>query len=88
MEFLKRFRKYLSHVHAKDVSPALAAAALGHDTGIACSEVPVGGGVNAENIKKCVAHLRETQWEGVLSIECYGADECIRKSVEFLRGIV
>jgi sugar phosphate isomerase/epimerase len=88
LQFLKRFRKNLSHVHVKDVSPALAAAVLGHDTGIACSEVPVGGGVNAENIKKCVAYLRETRWEGVLSIECCGTDECIRKSVEFLREIV
>ena len=63
----KRFRKYLSNGHIKDVSPALAAAARGEDTGIACSEVPVGGGVNAENIKKCVAYLRETRWSGVLS---------------------
>ena len=58
----------------------------GEETGIACSEVPIGGGVNAENIKKCVAYLRQTQWSGVVSIECYGADENIRKSVEFLRG--
>ena len=85
LEYLKRFRKYLSHAHIKDVSPGLAAAVRGEETGIACSEVPVGGGVNAENIKKCIAYLRETQWNGVLSIECYGADDNIRKSVEFLR---
>ncbi len=88
LEFVKRFRKYLAHVHVKDVSPALAAAVLGHETGIGCSEVPVGGGVNAENIKKCIAYLRETGWDGVLSIECTGTDEFIRKSVEFLRVIV
>jgi sugar phosphate isomerase/epimerase len=88
LKFLKRFRKNLAHVHVKDVSPALAAAVRGHETGIGCSEVPVGGGVNAENIKKCIAYLRETRWDGVLSIECSGTDEFIRKSVEFLREIV
>jgi len=88
LEYLKRFRPYVSHVHAKDVSPALAAALLGQETGIGCSEVPVGGGVNAENIKKCAAHLRETEWDGVFSIECSGTDELIGKSVEFLRSVV
>jgi len=88
LEYLKRFRKYLSHAHVKDVSPGLAAAVRGEETGIACSEVPLGGGVNAENIKKCIAYLRETKWNGVLSIECFGADENIGKSVAFLRGIL
>ena len=46
------------------------------------------GGVNAENIRRCVEYLRETNWSGVLSIECFGSDENIRKSVEFLRGIL
>ena len=88
LEYMKRFRKYISHAHIKDVSAGLAAAARGEETGIACSEVPIGGGVNAENIKKCIAYLHQTQWSGVVSIECYGSDENIRKSVEFLRGIV
>jgi sugar phosphate isomerase/epimerase len=88
LEYLRRFRKYLSHAHVKDVSPGLAAAVRGEETGIACSEVPIGGGVNAENIKKCIAYLRDTQWNGVLSIECYGADDNIGKSVEFLRGVL
>jgi sugar phosphate isomerase/epimerase len=88
LEYMQRFRKYLSHAHIKDVSAGLAAAARGEETGIACSEVPIGGGVNAENIKKCIDYLHQTQWSGVVSIECYGSDENIRKSVEFLRGIV
>jgi sugar phosphate isomerase/epimerase len=88
LEYLKRFRRYVSHAHAKDVSPALAAAVLGHETGIGCSEVPVGGGVNAENIKKCAAYLRETQWNGVFSIECSGTDELIGGSIEFLQSIL
>ncbi len=88
LEYLKRFRKYLSHAHVKDVSPGLAAAMRGEETGIACSEVPIGGGVNAENIRQCIAYLKETGWSGVLSIECYGAEDNIRRSVEFLRGLL
>ncbi|NQT17292.1 MAG: sugar phosphate isomerase/epimerase, partial [Planctomycetes bacterium] len=88
LEYLKTFRKYLSHAHIKDVSEGLAAAVRGEETGIACSEVPIGGGVNAENIKKCIAYLQETDWDGVVSIECDGADANIRASTEFLRGLV
>lgn len=88
LEYLKTFRKYLSHAHIKDVSQGLADAVRGEETGIACSMVPVGGGVNAENIRKCIDYLKETEWSGVVSIECYGTDENIRKSVEFLRGLV
>jgi sugar phosphate isomerase/epimerase len=88
LEYMKRFRKYISHCHIKDVSHQLAAAVRGEETGIACSEVPLGGGVNAENIEKCLDYLRDTGWDGVVSIECYGADENIRKSVEFLRGVL
>ena len=88
LEYVKRFRKYLSHAHIKDVSEGLAAAVRGEETGIACSEVPIGGGVNAENIKNCIEYLKETDWDGVVSIECYGADDNIRASTEFLRGLI
>lgn len=88
LEYLKRLRKYLVHAHIKDVSPQLAAAVRGEDTGIACSEVPLGGGVNAENIRKCIEYLEETDWDGVVSIECYGSEENIAKSVQFLRGLI
>jgi sugar phosphate isomerase/epimerase len=87
-EYLKTLRKYVSHCHIKDVSQGLAAAVRGEETGIACSEVPIGGGVNATNIKNCLAYLKETGWSGVVSIECNGADDNIRKSVEFLRPLV
>jgi uncharacterized protein (DUF2132 family) len=50
--------------------------------------VPIGGGVNADNIKRCIGYLRETNWNGVLSIECYGSDPNIRASIEFLRGLL
>ena len=88
VEYIKIFRKYLSHAHIKDVSEGLAAAVRGEETGIATSEVPVGGGVNADNIKGCLEFLKETDWDGVVSIECFGSDENIRDSVEFLRGII
>lgn len=87
LEYLKALRPYVSHCHIKDVSAGLAAAVRGEETGIACSEVPIGGGVNADNIKKCLAYLKETGWDGVVSLECYGADENIRESVEFLRPL-
>jgi sugar phosphate isomerase/epimerase len=88
LEYLKQLRKYVSHCHIKDVSAGLAAAVRGEETGIACSEVPIGGGVNADNIKNCLQYLKDTKWDGVVSIECYGSDENIRKSAEFLRPLV
>jgi sugar phosphate isomerase/epimerase len=88
LDYLKRFRKYVSHAHIKDVSKELAAAVRGEDTGIACSEVPIGGGVNSDNIRKCVQFLKESDWSGVLSIECYGADQNIKASIDYLRGLL
>lgn len=88
VEYLKALRKYLSHCHIKDVSAELAAAVRGEETGIACSEVPIGGGVNAGNIANCLRYLKETGWRGVVSIECYGSDANIRESVRFLRPLV
>lgn len=88
LEFCKEFRTYLVHCHVKDVSESLAAAARGHDTGIGTSFVPVGGGVNAENIKRVIEYLKVTNWSGVMSIECYGTDEFMQASVDFLRPLV
>ena len=88
VQYMRDLLPYLSHMHIKDVSESLAAALRGEDTGIACSEVPIGGGVNAENIKNCIALLQETGWSGAVSIECNGADENIRDSVEFLRSLL
>jgi sugar phosphate isomerase/epimerase len=88
LEFCKTFRKYLSHCHIKDVSPALAAAARGEETGIGSSEVPVGGGVIADNIKAVIAYLQQTGWDGAVSIECHGSDENTRASLDFMRAIV
>lgn len=88
VEFLKTLRRYVTHMHIKDVSAGLAAALRGEDTGIACSEVGIGEGVNADNIKNCLNYLKETKWDGDISIECSGLDEKIAASVKFLRGII
>lgn len=88
LEYLRRFRPWLAHVHVKDVSPGLAARARGEETGIATSEVPVGGGANADNIRQCVAYLRQSQWSGVLSVECCGTEDNLRRSLAFLRELL
>ena len=88
LDYLTRFRKYVAHCHIKDVAEALAESSLGEETGIATSEVPLGGGVNAENIQKCVNFLKTSGWSGVLSIECSGTERNIRRSVAFLRELL
>lgn len=88
LEYVKALRPYLTHCHIKDVSPELAAAARGEETGIGSSVVPVGGGVNAENIQKCVKFLQQTNWDGAVSIECHGSDENTRDSVKFMKELI
>ena len=88
LEYLKEFRRYLTHCHIKDVSESLAAALRGEETGIGSSQVPVGGGVNAENIRQCIAYLQETHWDGAVSIECHGSDENTLASVKFMQGLL
>jgi len=84
LEFLKAVRKYVTHVHVKDVSKELAEAARGKSTGISASVVYIGEGVNAPNIKDCVNYLAQTNWDGVMSIESDG-EENVAKSVAWLR---
>lgn len=88
LEYCKEFRKYLVHCHIKDVSPTLAAAVRGQETGIGSSQVPIGGGVNAENIKRVLRYLHDTAWDGVVAIECHGSDDNMRRSVDFLREVL
>jgi len=85
VEFLRRFRDKLSHCHIKDVSEELAKAVRGGETGIATSVVSIGEGVNAENIAGCIELLKETKWDGVLSIESEAAPGKIEQSLEWLR---
>jgi inosose dehydratase len=84
--FLKRFLPKVSHVHIKDVSESLAQAVRGGQTGIAVSHCALGDGVNADNIRECLALLRDQGYSGVLSIECEGqSGPMIEKSLAWLR---
>ena len=88
LDYLKALRQQIVHCHIKDVSPALAAAMRGEETGIGSSEVPVGGGVNADNIRQCLEYLNQTGWDGVVSLECSGTEENTRQSVEWIKGVI
>ena len=70
--FAMRFRDRIDHVHIKDVSASLAAAARGELTGIAVSQCAIGDGVNAENIRGAIAVLLDAGYNGIFSIECEG----------------
>lgn len=86
VEFLRRFLPKISHVHVKDVSESLARAVRGGQTGIAVSHCSLGEGVNADNIRNCLALLRDSGYKGVLSIECEGqGGPMIEKSLAWLR---
>jgi len=85
--FVREFRRRVSHVHIKDVSPSLAAAARGELTGIAVSQCATGDGVNARNIVECIRILRESGYQGVYSIECEGqGGPMIERSLAWVRG--
>ncbi|HBO43436.1 MAG TPA: hypothetical protein DD670_05800 [Planctomycetaceae bacterium] len=85
-EFARRFADRVAHVHVKDVSESLAAAVRGNETGIAVSQCALGDGVNADNIRQCLAILRDRGYDGVLSMECEGAGGAmIEKSLDWLR---
>jgi len=85
VKFLKRFIDKVSHCHIKDVSAELAEAIRGGATGIACSVVAIGEGVNADNIAGCIELLKDKNWDGVLSIECEAAPGKIEQSIDWLR---
>ena len=87
--FLKKFIKRVNHVHVKDVSESLALAVRGGQTGIAVSQCALGDGVNADNIKQCIALLRDHGYAGTLSIECEGqGGPMIEQSLAWLRQTV
>jgi sugar phosphate isomerase/epimerase len=87
--FLERFVDRVNHVHVKDVSPSLAAATRGKQTGIPVSHCALGEGVNAQNIKKCLMILRDHHYDGVLSMECEGqGGPMIGRSLNWLRGVL
>ena len=70
----------------KDVSESLAKAVRGGQTGIAVSHCALGEGVNAGNIRQCLALLRDAGYRSVLSIESEGAGgPMLEKSLGWLR---
>ncbi len=86
VEFLRLFLTKVTHVHVKDVSESLAKALRGGATGIAVSHCALGEGVNAGNIRTCLEILRDSGYQGVLSMECEGAGgPMIEKSLNWLR---
>jgi len=87
--FLERFITRVSHVHLKDVSESLAKAVRGGQTGIAVSHCSLGRGVNAANIRECLALLRGSGYRGALSIECEGqGGPMIEESLAWLRQLL
>ncbi len=84
--YLRQFIDRVSHVHVKDVSESLAAASRGEQTGIAVSQCALGDGANADNIRRCLEVLRDSGYDGVLSIECEGqGGAMIEKSLAWVR---
>jgi sugar phosphate isomerase/epimerase len=88
VEYLRFLGKYVVSSHIKDVDAGLAAMVRGEETGIATSQVYIGQGVNADNIRACIEYWKETGWEGDVSIECSGSAENIKNSVEWLRAVI
>lgn len=86
VQFCRRFLSRIKHVHVKDVSESLAQALRGKDTGIGISHAAVGDGVNAENIRTILILLRDSGYQGFLSIECEGrGGPLIERSLQWLR---
>jgi sugar phosphate isomerase/epimerase len=85
--FCKRFINRVNHVHIKDVSASLAEKMRGHETGIAVSHCSIGEGVNADNIIKILEMLRDSGYQGTLSMETEGGGgPLIEKSLAWLRA--
>ncbi len=87
--FYSQFESRVDHVHVKDVSESLAAAARGELTGIAVSQCAIGDGVNAANIRAVVAKLAASGYDGVLSLECEGqGGPMIERSLAWVRQLL
>lgn len=85
--FVEMVKDRIVHVHIKDVSPALAKAMRGEETGIASSEAAVGDGVNADNIRRCLDLLATVGREIPVSPEA-GGDRLMPRSIKWVRDYV
>jgi sugar phosphate isomerase/epimerase len=86
VKFVDTLYPWIRHFHVKDVAPELADT-VGKDTGIAASEVHIGQGINADNIKKIVDKLKNKNWDGCMSLETRGEANTL-KSLEWFRSIL
>jgi sugar phosphate isomerase/epimerase len=82
--FLEKVKDRVVHMHIKDVSESLARAMRGEETGIASSEVAVGEGVNAENIKRCLDIMAPGGRDIPISPEA-GGDRLMARSISWVR---
>ena len=89
LEYLKRFRKYVSPLphQGRQPGPGGGGARRG-DGHRLLARCPSAAASTPRTSRSASPTCSETGWSGVVSIECYGADENIRKSVEFLRPLV
>jgi hypothetical protein len=71
----------------KDVSEGLAKAMRGEETGIASSEICVGEGVNAENIKQCLDMMAASDRAIPISPEA-GGDRLMPRSIQWVRSYI
>ncbi|GHU61901.1 hypothetical protein AGMMS49983_02410 [Clostridia bacterium] len=88
LEYYKFLEKYIVSSHIKDVDEGLAAMCRGEETGIGCSPVSIGEGVNADNIRNVLLYMKERNFDGDVSIECDASEENIRKSVAWIRNVL
>jgi sugar phosphate isomerase/epimerase len=88
LEYLKEVGKYVKGMHIKDIDSALADESLGEETGVGLSFIPIGTGVNAGTIEKCLRYIKETGWNIDASLECAGTDENVGASAKWIRSIL
>src|SRR5208283_687150 len=82
--FLDQVKERVVHMHIKDVSPSLAQAVRGAETGIASSEEFVGGGANADNIRRCLDIMQATGRKIPISPEAAG-DRLMLPSIAWIK---
>ena len=83
---VEKLLPWIKHFHVKDVAAELKEH-VGKDTGIAASEVHVGQGINADNIRRIVEHLKANNWSGVMSLETKG-EANTAKSLRWFRSLL
>ena len=87
VEALRTVKDHVVHMHIKDVSEGLAKAMRGEETGIASSEICVGEGVNAGNIKRCLDMMAASDRIIPVSPEA-GGDRLMPRSIQWVRDYI